>query len=93
MAGSQIVQGILLFLPQVLGAIFWLFFCGSREENAVALGRQLESHVSVTFMQQMNNKYLPEVLYLEQSMKCVDVAVAEERSGFYGLNSSWVTNI
>ena len=42
-----------------------LFFFGSGEENALALGRQLEVHVSMTFMQHMNNKCLPEALYSE----------------------------
>ena len=30
-----------------LRAILWLFFFGSREENVLDLGRQLESHVCI----------------------------------------------
>ena len=38
-----------LVLVLVVCEVFlWLFFFGSWEENAVALGRQLESHVSMT---------------------------------------------
>ena len=67
MAGSQIVLGILQSNSYLrwLRAILWLFFFGSREENTRVLGRQMESHVSMTFMQRVNNKCLPEALYLE----------------------------
>ena len=53
-------------------AILWLFFFGSREENALGLGRQLELciHVLMTFMQQMNYKYIcqPVAFYSEETI-------------------------
>ena len=67
-------------------AVLWLFFFGSREETA--LGRQLESHVTMTFMQQMNYKCQPVALYLEQVINMLTwLLLVEERSGFYGSNS------
>ena len=44
-------------LIPTLGGCERLFFFGSREKNALAVGRQLESHVSMTFMQRMNKKW------------------------------------
>ena len=70
------------------GLFLWLFFFGSREENALPLGRQLELNVSMTFMQQMNYKCQPVALYLEQTINVLTWRMlVEERSGFYGLNS------
>ena len=48
-----------------LRALLWLFFFRSREENALALGRQLESHVSVALM---NYKCQPVALDLEHTL-------------------------
>ena len=62
MARALIVLGILL-PDRWLRAILWLFFFGSREENALALGRQLKSQVSMALM---NHKCQPVALYLEQ---------------------------
>ena len=63
----------LLPQPEVLRwlrAILWFFFFGSPEENALVLGRQLESHESMAFinMQLMNYKCQPVALYLEQAI-------------------------
>ena len=66
----------------------------SREEYSRSLGRQMESHVSMTFMQRVNNKCLPEGLYLEEAINVLTwLLLVGERSRFYGLNSSCETNI
>ena len=47
--GPQVVaSGPLSLVVDVCDVFLWLFFFGSREENALVLGRQLESHVSMT---------------------------------------------
>ena len=80
-------------IPTLSGCerILWLFFFGSREKNALALDRQLESHLSMTLM---NYKCQPVALYSEQTINVMAwQMVAEEPSWFYGSNYPWVLNI
>ena len=64
-------------MPKQLLTVLWLFFLGSREENA--LGCQLEWHVLITLI---NHKCQPDASYLEQAINVLTwLMLEEEHSG------------